>query len=252
MSYKFKKGDRVVVVNLRVDTNHDDVNVKTGMTGTILEICKRPWVEFDQFVGGTHSYEGSKRGYTMCMWEDEIDFLDEEEMKFKTTKLEIDRQRIFSISKYPIIENTITSSLLENIKIEGVSKNMKILNIYEDKKIEKFNQELEEERNKILLKDPFNAIVEQAKKQIKDLYKNENDIDLSESDIELTSNLILMSKETQVKLENIEKNHMDSRKNLDKLLQEVNAQLELTNDYDKQIAILKNYGILDKNGKINA
>lgn len=78
-SYKFKSGDRVKVVNLRQGTNDNDKYIEVGMTGTVIEDrSDRPWVEFDvDICSGPHfnSYRNSNKRRTMCMWEDEIDFI---------------------------------------------------------------------------------------------------------------------------------------------------------------------------------
>lgn len=79
MSYKFKSGDRVKVVNLRAETNRGKYNIEEGMTGKVIEDdSNRPWVEFDEEICSGrdgNSYRGSNRNRTMCMWEDEIDFI---------------------------------------------------------------------------------------------------------------------------------------------------------------------------------
>lgn len=78
-NYKFKSGDRVQVVNLRQGTNDNDKYIEVGMTGTVIEDrSERPWVEFDvDICSGPHfnCYRNSNERRTMCMWEDEIDFI---------------------------------------------------------------------------------------------------------------------------------------------------------------------------------
>lgn len=75
MSYKFKKGDRIKVLKLK-EGYHKEDNIKLGMIGTVIENdSERPWVEFDEDINGKNSYNGSNEKRTMCMWEDEIDFL---------------------------------------------------------------------------------------------------------------------------------------------------------------------------------
>ena len=77
-NYKFKLGDRVKVINLREGTN-DNKTIKIGMTGTVIEDNSyRPWVVFDEEICSErygNSYNGSDKKRTMCMWEDEIEFL---------------------------------------------------------------------------------------------------------------------------------------------------------------------------------
>lgn len=75
--YKFKKGDRVKVIYLRNNTHHRD-SIAIGMEGTVIEdFSDRPWIEFDENINGDNTYEGSEREKTMCMWENEIELIED-------------------------------------------------------------------------------------------------------------------------------------------------------------------------------
>lgn len=140
---------------------------------------------------------------------------------------------------------------LENKK--GEKDNMKILNIYEDRKSLEIAKKYKEEIEKVKSEDTFEGLRLNVEKQVKELYKNEYNKEFSgvilfESDCEAR----LLTKETKDKLAEIETNKKIELSELDGFLEEVRAQLELTEDYETQMKILKRYNIIGKDGKINA
>lgn len=130
----------------------------------------------------------------------------------------------------------------------------KIIDIYESRKRSKIREKYEDKKKEILKEDIFQNLLKQFENQVKELYKNEFDEEMPYEIITLNN---LYSKETEIELKKLDEyldNELDS---LNTLLKEVNAQLGLVlindiNVYDTAIKILKNYGILNKNGKINA
>lgn len=59
-----------------------------------------------------------------------------------------------------------------------------------------------------------------------------------------------ISKETIAKIDEIKKEFKDSMDERDRLVDEVNAQLELCESRDDMLAVFRAYGILDENNKI--
>lgn len=248
---KFKNGDRVYIKKLRNSTRSEkEYLLNYGMTGTVLEdYDSRPWVEFDTYIGGEHSYHGSKKGYTMCMWQDEIEHMKPEPF------LELSNEN--DIGPLTMVCDDTRASITLNgatigkcLSLKGENKNMKILDIYEYRKLKSIDQELKEEKEKIDQEDPFVKILIDAENKLKALYKEEYSRDIPDYNYNIHSSVRTI--DTYNKIEEVEKEIQKNQEKLYTILQEVKAQLELTNDYDKQIAILKNYGILDKKGQINA
>lgn len=130
----------------------------------------------------------------------------------------------------------------------------KIIDIYESRKRSKIREKYEDEKKEILKEDIFQNLSKQFENQVKELYKNEFD---KEMPYEISALNNLYSKETEIKLKKIDEHLNKELDDLHILLEEINAQLSLVlvddvNAYDITVKILKNYEILNKNGKINA
>lgn len=134
-------------------------------------------------------------------------------------------------------------------KEEGEKDNMKILEIYEDRKVNEIQKEFKKNIENIKSQDAFVNLNLMFKKQLSDMYKNEFDREIP-YDMELGSDFL--TKDTKEKFAIAEKSKKDKLVELDNLLIEVKAQLELATDYDTQMKILKRYNIIGKDGKINA
>lgn len=129
-----------------------------------------------------------------------------------------------------------------------------IISIYEDRKRNQIKKKYEDEKKEILKEDVFQNLAKQFENQVKELYKNEFD---KEMPYEFSVLEGLYSKDTEIKLKELDEYLDKELDSLNSLLEEVNAQLNLVfvdnvNAYDITVKILKNYGILNKNGKINA
>lgn len=130
----------------------------------------------------------------------------------------------------------------------------KIIDIYESRKRSKIREKYEDEKKEILKEDIFQNLSKQFENQVKELYKNEFD---KEMPYEISALNNLYSKETEIKLKKLDEYLTKELDSLESSLKEVNAQLSLVlvddvNAYDITVKILKNYKILNKNGKINA
>lgn len=130
----------------------------------------------------------------------------------------------------------------------------KIIDIYESRKRSKIREKYEDEKKEILKEDIFQNLSKQFENQVKELYKNEFD---KEMPYEISALNNLYSKETEIKLKKLDEYLTKELDSLESSLKEVNAQLSLVlvddvNAYDITVKILKNYEILNKNGKINA
>jgi len=68
---KFRKGDRVTLIK----ESSFSANAKLGEYATILENSSAPWMEFDRNVGSLHKNLGGKKGYTVCVSEDDLELI---------------------------------------------------------------------------------------------------------------------------------------------------------------------------------
>lgn len=126
---------------------------------------------------------------------------------------------------------------LENMK--GITPNMRLLNIYKSK-VEKAIKDK-------YLKNKEEIMAEDEVQKLKLEFINQVNVMLNRTEEDKFD--FYMPYHTDITDKLLEENEDAEHKELDKLYQlidEVEAHLELTNDYDKQMEILTKYGIVDK------
>lgn len=128
------------------------------------------------------------------------------------------------------------------------NKNMKILDIYEEREKEYINDNFKITKEELIKNDPFVKLYDKYVKDIEKLYKKEYDRELEYKSVLRTE---FLAKETREAIEKADEQKVFELENLDELLVEVKAMLDMTDDYDKQIEILKKYQILNEEGMIN-
>ena len=138
---------------------------------------------------------------------------------------------------------------LNNLGNKKEDKNMKILDIYKERQREFIQERFDVTKEDLIIQDPFTKLYEKFQTDMKKLYKKENNEELKYNFI-LGENFL--TKETKDAILKADEEKVFELENLDEMLEEVTALLEMTDDYDKQIEILKKYDILNEEGMINA
>lgn len=138
---------------------------------------------------------------------------------------------------------------LNNLGNKKEDKDMKVLDIYEEREREYINDNFKITKEELIKNDPFVKLHDKYVKDIEKLYKKEYDRELEYKSVLGTE---FLSKETKEAIEKADEQKVFELENLDEMLEEVTALLEMTDDYDKQIEILKKYDILNEEGMINA
>ena len=128
-------------------------------------------------------------------------------------------------------------------------KDMKVLDIYEQREVEYIKENFKITKEELIKNDPFVKLHDKYVKDIEKLYKKEYDRELECKSVLGTE---FLAKETREAIEKADEQKVFELENLDELLVEVKAMLDMTNDYDKKIEILKKYQILNEEGMINA
>jgi hypothetical protein len=138
------------------------------------------------------------------------------------------------------------------------SENMDIVNLYEKRMEEKIEKDYEalvndEYENLDVVKE-YNELINTFKINLEQLANKYNTNEATY--LYKTGYCIDFPYELAGDIKSkIELRHLpfktDERKDLHELVEEVKAQLSLSNDKDFQIEVLKNYEILDKKGKLN-
>lgn len=154
-----------------------------------------------------------------------------------------------------LTDHTVTNAAfdiwnqLNNLGNKKENKNMKILDIYRERQREFIQESFDVTKEDLIIQDPFTKLYEKFQTDMKKLYKKENNEELKYNFI-LGENFL--TKETKDAILKADEEKVFELENLDEMLEEVTALLEMTDDYDKQIEILKKYDILNEEGMLNA
>lgn len=138
---------------------------------------------------------------------------------------------------------------LDNLENKKENKNMRILDIYRERQREFIQESFDVTKEDLIMQDPFTKLYEKFQTDMKKLYKKENNEELKYNFI-LGENFL--TKETREAIEKADEEKVFEIENLEELIEEVEALLDMTDDYDKQIEILKKYDILNEEGMLNA
>lgn len=155
------------------------------------------------------------------------------------------------------INNPSTCDLqmgLYNKIMKGNDDMNKVLKLYYDRKYDEINRKYEEtienDFNNIDIVKKYNELIENFEKEQEKLFKNTENLDndyLIETREKNNYKYSIDSSHIEIKLQN--KYNDDYRKEIDalnELIDEVDAQLSLSDDLGYQIEVLSNYGIIDK------
>lgn len=136
--------------------------------------------------------------------------------------------------------------------MEAIKPN--ILNIYFERKRDKIDAKYDKEIEKIVEQDEYHKLLDEANTHLKEILSKDNGIpieDISDS-YTFKTNRELFTTKTREKLNKLSDEEKKEKEKLINKCEEVNAQIELTDTYEDKIFIYMNYGILNKNRKINA
>lgn len=130
--------------------------------------------------------------------------------------------------------------------VKGEFNNMKILEIYKERKEEAILKDYEEKEKKILEEDEIQSIIKEMTEQVNAILKNENRTDFFYVESEG-----FYLEETSNKLAELNKAKENEIAESDKIIEEIKALFELTEDYEERMKILKKYDIIGKDGKVS-
>ena len=128
--------------------------------------------------------------------------------------------------------------------------NMKdnILNLWKTQEIQKIKSQFDKQKKTIMEKDELYKITAEYIDKAKQIIEDEDfNYDLRHMTECIESHL---DRDVQKEIEILNDKFSSMTKDVNKLVEEVKAQLEMAETYDQKINILKAYDILDFNGKI--
>ena len=135
--------------------------------------------------------------------------------------------------------------LRQENSVKNKEDNMKILDIYKERKEEAILKDYEEKEKKILEEDEIQSIIKEMTEQVNTILKNEGRKDKLLADVEG-----FCLEETSKKLAELNEAKTNEIAESDKIIEEIKALFELTQDYEERMKILKKYDIINKDGKL--
>ena len=225
---KFKVGDIVAVCCHRAVTGYEHTSGKIGHIVNIKSYTKCDKTYDRIYVDLSPLHNPAQEQGLFIFKKEELMLLKEEE---PPTHAEHD---------FGVWTCKFSTDCVPNIKIKEEKKEMELLEIYNE------NQERK-------LRLQFNKKVENVKKQdetYKELFKIANKFS-NVKGIDICIDGYVFDKEIETKLEKLHKQYNEDRRRLMVLHDEINAQIQICETYEQKQAILKAYGVIDEQGKLN-
>ena len=156
--------------------------------------------------------------------------------------------------EYVVLEYYNEKTKEHDEELKGNDDMNKVLKLYYDRKKkeidEKYDKKVEEDFNNIDIVKKYNELIEKFEKEQEELFKNtenfDNDYLTLRSDVNCYKyklNILPIKDKLEIEYKDYYNKEIDS---LNKLRDEVDAQLSLSDDLGYQIEVLSNYGIIDK------
>lgn len=180
-------------------------------------------------------------------------YCDEAYANYKEKSLDNPDDFIDALRKIPIFGYNNDKKILEQVNdkiFEDLGKEqekMKILEIYNNRKIDLIKKKYDKKMSEIINKDAIRNLLIDTENQINIILDKEEGDEVRLSD--RYSHLLMP--ETQEKLSELQKKHDKEIYELNILLEEVEARLEMTDNYEEQVKILKKYNIFNASHKLN-
>lgn len=121
---------------------------------------------------------------------------------------------------------------------------LKILEIYKEKKTKEIEQKYDEQLLELECNDPVNAVIEEAEEKLKEMLETDKVM------ISVNSDTVNLTPETIEKRKAIIDIIHKEKEVLNNVIEEIEALLEFSPNYEESTKILLAYDIIDKKGKI--
>lgn len=134
----------------------------------------------------------------------------------------------------------------EIIKSKEKENEMKILDIYKERKFKEINEKYENKKSETMKEDLIFQILEEAENRVNAILEEEDQ----------QGKLIIyrpdfLTQETKEEISKLVNERDIEKKRLELKIEEIQALFEMTEDYTERMKILKKYGIIGKDGKLN-
>lgn len=170
-------------------------------------------------------------------------------MEYINGKITLTQDDFGLYTKYPcfVWNKSNIGEDTENNKGENNMRNT-ILNLWKIQEIQKIKNQFDRQKKAIMEKDELYKITAEYIDKAKPMIEDEGfSYDLRHMTECIESHL---DRDVQKEIEILNDKFSSMTKDVNKLVEEVEAQLEMAETYDQKMNILKAYDILDSNGKI--
>lgn len=179
--------------------------------------------------------------------EDELELISDVELRYNVFNLDdindIAETNIDFLNQY--VKKLIKECEVKINKMNEEENEMQILDLYKERKSKVLEKELLEAKEAVRKEDEIQSIIIEMTNQINTILENQD------SDTRYESHPNLYTSETEKKLDELNQKYYEEIETLRSTLEEIRALFELTDDYNERMKILKKYGILNKDGKLN-
>lgn len=158
--------------------------------------------------------------------------------------MDIVTQQVLADIKGEELYKMYVDGKFENVIEKGEDK-MKILEIYKERTLKEIENNYDKLIKDVLAEDNIQKIIKETENQLNVLLDRPE-----ERKISLGCEYLFEPK-TQEKIEKLKEERKQAEDKVEKLIEEVKARLEICDDNEiHKVAVLREYGILDKDGRI--
>lgn len=154
-----------------------------------------------------------------------------------------------NIDIIPVLNEKITKETnLQNISIGNINKEennmLKILEIYKEKKTREIEQKYDAQLEDLEFNDPAQILINETEEKLKEILETDKVM------ISVNSDTVNVTPETIEKRNAIIDIIHKEKEELNNVIREIEALLELAPNYEEKLQILRDYGIIDKKKNI--
>lgn len=154
-----------------------------------------------------------------------------------------------NINIIPVLDEKITNETnLQNISIENINMEennmLKILEIYKEKKTREIEQKYDAQLEDLEFNDPAQILINETEEKLKEMLETDKVM------ISVNSDTVNVTPETIEKRNAIIDIIKKEKEELNNVIKEIEALLELAPNYEEKLQILRDYGIIDKRKNI--
>lgn len=154
-----------------------------------------------------------------------------------------------NINIIPVLDEKITNETnLQNISIENINMEgnnmLKILEIYKEKKTREIEQKYDAQLEDLEFNDPAQILINETEEKLKEMLETDKVM------ISVNSDTVNLTPETIEKRKVIIDIIHKEKEELNNVIKEIEALLELAPNYEEKLQILRDYGIIDKKKNI--